>query len=283
MKLKPLLEFHFFYSKKRKNIGEAFHALGYYIEAYIELGQIMADAIGDDLELEIQISSIKEGSIKVFFLKLFDDVTNPNDFLRDLKGEVGTLQELELITNVQNQRLSKKLERSEKYSKRVEPTINNLEVALTLEKLSQANKYLEPEETITVGDVGDSAENVVNIDTRFRFTGKPKEMFKNYVGKHDGEEYVDVIRSYYRGDNNMWRFQNRNTGFEYNAPIKNKKWLQEFREGLHKVNPVDCLLVHSVYEIWRINGKDVVKNAKILKVIDVMKGTEPQYDVIERD
>ncbi|WP_318485345.1 hypothetical protein [Photobacterium leiognathi] len=283
MKLEPLLEFHFDYSKKRKNIGEAFHALGYYIEAYIELGQIMADAIGDDLEFEIQISSIKEGSIRVFFVKLFDEITNPSDFLRDLRGEVGTLQQLEVITNRQNLRLSEKLKSNKKYSQRVEPTINNLEVALTLEKLSQANKYMEPEETITVGDVDDNADNVVNIDTKFRFNGKPKEMFKNYVCKYDGEEYVDVIRSYYRGDNNLWRFQNRNTGFEYNAPIKDKKWLQEFRDGLHQVNPVDCLLVHSSYEIWRINGKDVVKNAKIIQVVDVKKGIEPQYDVIERD
>ncbi|PKH04760.1 hypothetical protein [Moritella sp. Urea-trap-13] len=283
MKVEPLLEFHFNYSKNRKNAGEVFHALGYFIDAYVEFGQIMADAIGDDLDFEIQLTSVTEGSIKVRFLKFFDAITSPDIFICDLKGEIGTLDQLQAVTAKQNKRLSETLKSNNKYSERIEPTINDLNVALTLEKWTLANKQLQQDESITIGDVDALPGNVISIDTSFRFTGSPKEMFKNFVGKHDGEEYVDVIRSYHRGDQYMWRFQNRKTRLEYNAPIKHKKWLQEFHEGIHQVNPVDCLLIHSSYEVWRINGKDTVTNAKVLEVIDVIKGSDYQHEIIERD
>ncbi|HCE1609393.1 TPA: hypothetical protein NJY97_004588 [Vibrio parahaemolyticus] len=278
------LEFHFEYNPNRKNVGEVFFALGNYVSAYESFGKVIADAIGNDLDFCIEINDIQSGSIKLKLLKLFDELTSPNELIKDLTGEIGSLESLSEITQRQNQKLSRKVNSSGRYKERVEPSLNDLDVALAMEKWSDANRMVEPDEKLTITDGIDSEQpsNVINIDTGFRLSKRPRDMFSNFIDKHDDKEIVDVIRPCFRGDLN-WRFQNTQTKLTYNAPIKDSLWLEEYQNGQKKVDVKDSLLVHSAYELWRVKGKPTIKNAQIKKVIDIIECNGTQCGFFGRD
>ncbi|PLC55982.1 hypothetical protein [Photobacterium carnosum] len=283
MNQESLLEFHFEYNQDRRNPSEVFHALGYFIEAYTYCGRILADAIDEELDFDIKLEQISDGSIRAFFKKCFIDLISPDQFLNDLQGEISTKEQIEHIAARETDRLKTKLSQDENnQSKAISPQINSIDVALLLEKLSAATENLQHNEKISIGN-GDPnlpPTNVITFDPKFRYKGKTNEMFnKNFIRTHDGEEVIDVLKSYFRGDN-MWQFENQNTKFQYNAVIEDKKWLNEFHNGTKLAQPTTSLRVHSCYEVWKINGQHKAKNAKIIKVIDTIEHKEKQHDLI---
>jgi hypothetical protein len=279
-----IIEFHFKYNENRRNIGEVFFALGNYISAYEDFGKAIADALDHDLDFRIELSDIQSGSIILKLLKLFDDLTSPNDLIEDLTGEVGSLESLSEITQKHNLKLAEKINASGKYKNRVEPTLNELDIALAMEKWSDANRMMEPNESLTITEELNTGinSNVVHIDTGFRLGKRPKEMFSNFLEKHDGNEIVDVITSCFRGDLN-WRFQNTQTKLIYNAHIKDHYWLGEYQDGRKTISTRDSLLVHSTYELWRIKGKPTIRNAQIKKVIDIIRCNGEQGELFGGD
>ncbi|MBL0666368.1 MULTISPECIES: hypothetical protein [Aeromonas] len=281
---RTFVEFHLKYNENRKNVGEVFFALGQYISAYEDFGTAIADALDHNLEFRIELSEIKSGSIILRLIKLFDDLTSPNDLINDLTGEVGSLESLSKITQKHNRKLEEKVNASGKFKDRVEPTLNELDIALAMEKWSDANRRIEPNESLTITEELNSGvnSNVVHIDTSFRLSKRPKEMFSNFLEKHDGKEIVDVITSCFRGDLN-WRLQNTQTKLIYNAHIKDHSWLGEFQNGNKTINAKDSLLVHSVYELWKIKGKQTIKNAQIKKVIDIIQCNGEQGELFGGD
>lgn len=278
------VEFHFEYNPNRRNAANVFFALGNYVSAYESFGKAIAEAVGNDLDFCIELSDVESGSIKLKILKFFDEITSPNDLIKDLTGDIGSLESLSEVTNKQNENLARKIKSCNRLKDKVEPTLNELEIALAMEKWSDANRMLEQDEKITItDDIGTEAEsNVINIDTKFRLSKSPRDMFSNFIGKHDDKEVVDVIRPCFRGDLN-WRFQNIKTKLIYNAPIKDSLWLEDFQSGKKKVDVKDSLLVHSTYELWKVKGKSTIKNAKIMKVLEIIECDGTQSEIFGRN
>ncbi|MFB2853305.1 hypothetical protein, partial [Aeromonas veronii] len=62
-----------------------------------------------------------------------------------------------------------------------------------------------------------------------------------------------------------------------------KRRLGEFQNGNKTINAKDSLLVHSVYELWKIKGKQTIKNAQIKKVIDIIQCNGEQGELFGGD
>ncbi|MUL04342.1 hypothetical protein GNP89_19450 [Aliivibrio fischeri] len=276
------LEFHFEYNPHRKNVADILYAMGHYIEAYEAFGNAIANAIGHDLEFSIELEEITSGSIKLKFLKLFDLLTSPNDLMNDLTGSVNSYDELVTITDAHNEKLANKVNASGKFKERIEPTLCELDIALAMDKLSEANRMIEPDEKLTITEDLSIPDNVISIDTGFRLTKRPREMFSNYMGQHDGDEIVNVIRPCFKG-HLKWRFQNTNTRLIYNAPIKHAKWLEEYQNGAQNIEVKDSLLVDSTYELWKVKGETCIKNARVNRVKDIIKCSGEQNEFFRRD
>lgn len=268
-----ILEFHLKYNVGRKNGKDVFIAMGEYISAYERFGKLISEAVGSEITFECSLEEVRKGSIigKLIFAGL-DLITSPNSFMEELTGEVGTIEQLTEITNKQEDILSKKMEESIDYRDNPPPKINKIDVAYAMEELSKANARLNDGELMTVNNSTSNNHNVIQFNPRFRFTGNISKMFSDYVGTHEGYDLLEVIKPCNQGDL-TWRVKSRITGHEYNAPIVHKQWLENYQKGESDFLPRDYLEVDSRYEVYKSKGKEKIRDAKIIKIIDVVKNS----------
>jgi len=274
---KKELEFHLQYNKGRKNGQDVFIAMGEYISAYEKFGQILTDAIGSEISFECTLEDVREGSIIGKFTILFDKLTCPDELISELTEEIGTVEQLTEITSKNENRMHQAMINTKEHSNKLPPSISQIDTAYAMQELSNANKRLKQGESMTISDV-DSPSNVISFDTKFRFTGDISKMFANHVESYDGEDLLEVIKPCNKG-HLTWQVKSVLTGFEYNAPIEHSQWLDKYQCGEAGFDPQDYLKVNSTYDVYLNKGQKKIKNARIIRVEEVVKNSGHQNEL----
>jgi hypothetical protein len=275
-----IIEFHLEYNPNRKNPAEVFHAMGLFISGYQKVGQIIAEAIEADIHFEFELKEVTHGCILAKLLLKAEQWTRPDSLIRDFIGEVSLPDQVQAITNKEVSRLKAETSKHKHKDKRLEPYISDLDLALVMEEWSEGNKRLLPDEYLKVCEEGDDLSNVVPFDPNFRFTGDPKKMFSSDKGHHDGEEIIEVFRPCNKGDS-KWEVISMKTGQKYKAQILHEKWLDDYQKSKTRLGGQDYLRVHSRYDVVLVNGKDEIKNAKIIEVKEIINSGGIQHEIPE--
>ncbi|MGK0273019.1 MAG: hypothetical protein ACI88H_003696 [Cocleimonas sp.] len=276
-----ILEFHLEYSPDRKNPAEIFHAMGDFISAYEQFGKIIAESVSSDLIFDVELKEVTHGCILAkLILRTIESFTRPDDLIRSLTGEISLLTEVQAVTQQERIRIKKELGSSIPYSHRIDPTINDLDVALAMEKWSEGNSKLNKNEHLTICNEGEYNENVIPFDPKFRFAGDIKKMFSNFVCSHDGEEIIEVIRPCGSG-NAQWEVKSVKSGRKFNAEITHKRWLDEYQNSEKRLGGSDYLRVHSQYDIINERGEHKIRNAKIIEVLQIIEHQGKQNELPE--
>ena len=273
-----VVEFHLNYNKNRNNPAELFHAMAEFIETYQDLGQVLSDAIESETRFAFELQEVTKGSILAKLALKVEKWTRPDPLLKSFTGEISLPCDVKSRTNAEIERLKTEIN-SQKIS-RIEPYISDLDIALAMDKWSEANKKLLPDEHLTICNEGENLSNVIPFDQSFRFTGDPKKMFSRDKGHHDGEEVVEIFKPCNKG-NSQWEFVSIKTKRTYKAEILHKKWLEDYQNSKTRLGGQDYLRVHSKYDVITENGKDVIRNAKILEVIEVINCGGIQHEIPE--
>lgn len=262
-----VLEFHLEYNPQRQNPAEVFHAMGYFLSAYQDMGQIIAQAVDSEMNFDIELQEVTNGSILAKLLLKIEEWTRPDELFRELTGEMSTKEQVQQVANNESLRLKDELEKRSE-NPRLDPYISDLEVALIAEKWSEGNQKLLPDEHLKICNEGDNLSNVIPFDPNFRFTGNVKKMFSHEIGRFKGEEMVEVIKPCNK-TTSKWRVMSTRTNKVYSADIEDKKWLKDYIHSEVRLGGSDYLRVKVEYDVITQQGEQIIKNAKITKVIDV--------------
>lgn len=263
-----VLEFHLEYNPNRKNPAEIFHAMGHFISAYQEMGQIIAQAVNSELIFDVELQEVTHGCILAKLLLKVEEWTRPDDLLRELTGDMSQREQFQKVTNNERVRLKEEMEKRGSLSK-FEPYISDLDVALVAEKWSEGNKKLLPNENLKVCNEGAKLANVIPFDPDFRFTGNINKMFSNKKGHFDGEEIVEVFKPCKRVTS-KWEVISTRTNKKYSAEITHKEWLDEYLKSEVRLGGSDYLRVHAEYYVVVENGEERIKNAKIKEIKEII-------------
>ncbi|KJF83155.1 hypothetical protein C0W92_00055 [Photobacterium angustum] len=269
-----VLEFHLEYNPNRKNPAEVFHAMGNFISAYQEMGQIIAEAVDSEMIFDVELQEVTHGSILAKLLLKVEEWTRPDDLFRELTGEMSQKEQVQHVTNKERIRLKKEMHKRGR-SNPLDPYISDLDVALVAEKWSEGNKKLMPDEYLKVCNEGTELAEVIPFDPNFRFTGNVKKMFSSDQGHFDGEEIVEVFKPCKKATS-KWEVISTRTNKRYCAEICHKKWLEDYLNSEIRLGGSDYLRVHAEYDVVVEKGEERIKNAKIKEIKEVItyRGTQ---------
>lgn len=276
-----VLEFHLEYNSNRKNPAELFHAMGDFISAYQEMGQIIAQAVDSEMIFDVELQEVTHGCILAKLLLKVEEWTRPDSLFRELTGEMSQKGQVQHVTNNERDRLENEMAKRGR-SSRLDPYISDLDVALVAEKWSEGNKKLLPDEYLKVCNEGAQLAEVIPFDPNFRFTGNVKKMFSNDQGHFDGEEIVEVFKPC-KKVTSKWEVISTRTHKRYSAEISHKEWLDEYLNSEVRLGGSDYLRVHAEYDVVIEKGEERIKNAKIKEIKEVItyRGTQNEIPTSE--
>lgn len=276
-----ILEFHLEYNPNRKNPAEVFHAMGDFIAAYQDMGQIIAQAVDSEMNFDIELQEVTHGCILAKLLLKIEEWTRPDDLFRELTGEMSQKEQVQHVTNNERARLKNEMAKRGR-SSRLDPYISDLDVALVAEKWSEGNKKLLPDEYLKVCNEGAELAEVIPFDPNFRFTGNVKKMFSSDQGHFDGEEIVEVFKPCKKATS-KWEVISTKSNKRYSAEISHKEWLDEYLNSEVRLGGSDYLRVHVEYDVVVEKGEERIKNAKIKEIKEVItyRGTQNEIPTSE--
>ncbi|MGR5145989.1 hypothetical protein ACQKP8_05535 [Photobacterium alginatilyticum] len=276
-----VLEFHLEYNPNRKNPAEVFHAMGDFISAYQEMGQIIAQAVDSEMIFDVELQEVTHGCILAKLLLKVEEWTRPDDLFKELTGEMSQKEQVQHVTNNERARLKNEMANRGR-SSRLDPYISDLDVALVAEKWSEGNKKLLPDEYLKVCNEGAELAEVIPFDPNFRFTGNVKKMFSSDQGHFDGEEIVEVFKPCKKATS-KWEVISTRTHKRYSAEISHNEWLEEYLNSEVRLGGSDYLRVHVEYDVVAEKGEEHIKNAKIKEIKEVItyRGTQNEIPTSE--
>ena len=193
--MKPELSIKLEYLEDRQNPAEIFEAMAQYINAYRDFGQLLSGSVGFKADFEFQLNDIEKGSIlsrlsalpgkidQIFeaafynsgndlFNELTDiDITDSEEQVEELATDLETSLIENLPTQIAN------------------PHIDRQGLATVLEKFSNANQKMKTSERVILKSGGENGK-ACEINTAWRFTGNPREMF---LGETEHKEFEDKL------------------------------------------------------------------------------------------
>lgn len=274
-----ILEFHLEYNPNRKNPAEVFHAMGDFIAAYQDMGQIIAQAVDSEMIFDIELQEVTHGCILAKLLLKVEEWTRPDDLFRELTGEMSQKEQVQHVTNNERARLKNEMANRGR-SSRLDPYISDLDVALVAEKWSEGNKKLLSDEYLKVCNEGAELAEVIPFDPDFRFTGNVKKMFSSDQGHFDGEEIVEVFKPCKKATS-KWEVISTRSNKRYSAEISHKEWLDEYLNSEVRLGGSDYLRVHVEYDVVVENGEERIKNATIKEIKEVITYRGKQNEIPE--
>lgn len=274
-----ILEFHLEYNPNRKNPAEVFHAMGDFIAAYQDMGQIIAQAVDSEMIFDIELQEVTHGCILAKLLLKVEEWTRPDDLFRELTGEMSQKEQVQEVTNSERARLKNEMAKRGR-SSRLDPYISDLDVALVAEKWSEGNKKLLSDEYLKVCNEGAELAEVIPFDPDFRFTGNVKKMFSSDQGHFDGEEIVEVFKPCKKATS-KWEVISTRSNKRYSAEISHKEWLDEYLNSEVRLGGSDYLRVHVEYDVVVENGEERIKNATIKEIKEVITYRGKQNEIPE--
>ena len=286
--MKPELSIKLKYLEDRQNPAEIFEAMAQYINAYRDFGQLLSGSVGLKTDFEFQLNDIEKGSLlsKLSALpgkfdkkceaafynagnELFDDLTNVDSTDNEEQiEELAADLETSLIENLPQQIAN--------------PHIDRQGLAIVLDKFSIANQKMKPGESVMLESAGEDGKKC-EINTAWRFTGNPKEMF---LGETECKEFDDklyVTVSVNEG-HAVWKFRSIPLKKIFSARIINKDWLERYQNGLiPPIGPKDIIeatVSLDFYTPFRGKGQPQIRNAKVLRIINITRYSGHQYGLV---
>lgn len=264
------------FAEKRQRPADVFQAMSCYIEAYQAFGQVIVHALGDTEDFVLQLESVEAGSVASFIRAvpgrvkewmssaIIDSGFQLADTLSGVQS-TATEGEVDAIASV----LENELTKSDN-PQMINPKIDRKELAYALQKFSEANKKLLPEESVETS-LADT-ENVTPINTHWRFNANPKNMFLGLTTSFNG-----VDRLYVRAPVNIgkgaWSMVSVTTGSRYNANISDLKWLDDYQNGMVRpIGPKDVMEAEVSFQLYTPppgQDKPYISNAKVVRILEI--------------
>ena len=193
--VKPELSIKIDYLKNRQNPAEVFEAMALYINAYRDFGQVLINSVGVREDFDFQLADIEKSSIlsklssipgrvdEIFETALY----NAGDHLFKELADVELTESEEDVES-----LAVNLESvlaNDLPQQIADPSIDRQKLAFVLEKLSIANQKIKSDEFVVITSNVSKIKPAV-LNTKWRFCGKPREMF---LGDTKTEEFDDKL------------------------------------------------------------------------------------------
>ncbi|WCN15334.1 hypothetical protein GV054_21145 [Marinomonas mediterranea] len=285
--MRPELSIKLEYLQNRNNPAEVFEAMALYINAYRDLGQLLTNSVGLKTDFNFQLNDIEKGSIlsKLSAMSTKIDSMLENAFYssgNSLFQELTTVSEISSENQVEGLAAGLETTLSDKLDREIaDPYIDRQNLAHVLNSFSSANQKVQPGENVFLIS-GNNSKQLCSINTAWRFTGKPKEMFQGKTVSHEHRDKLYVKVSVNEG-NSVWSFRSISIDKRFNARIVHKDWLQRYQSGLvPAIGPKDIIEADISYDVYtppKGKGQPQIRNARIKFVVDVKRNNGHQYEL----
>lgn len=265
----------------KKNTGSpdrTFLVMADYLNSFDNLIHIIGKGIDPEGEVSCELSSIKIGSLKSIVTCIGDYCSVlsrvPSMVARQMVDfdEIREEKQIEDFVNNIEDDISTNME--PRFPNQT--NINRLEFSEGLKKLTEASQRLVPGETIDVRN----ENNIVNLNTKTKFSRDPKDIFKEYSEKKREVETL-LIRTPVFVGNSMWGFKSIQRKKAFSAPINDKEWLEKYQNRQIQLEPGDAISATVEYVMYKEKGAKFYefKDHKVIKVKRPVRNKELQNTI----
>ncbi|ELG0614681.1 MULTISPECIES: hypothetical protein [Salmonella] len=285
--MNPELSIKIDYLKDRHNPEEVFEAMALYINAYRDFGQVLSNSIGIKADFNFQLNEIKSGSIlsklSVIPGKIDEILANAfynsgDELFRELTDieTTDTEEQVETLAVNLETALAKNLPQQI-----AAPNIDRQNLSFALEKFSTANQKIKPNESVIITSNSDNNQNF-KFNTKWRFGGKPREMFLGSTESIELNDKLYVTVSVNEG-NSVWSFRSISLDKRLSGRITHKEWLERYQDGLiPAIGPkdiIDAKITFDIYTPPKGKGQPQIRNLKVINISNIQRNNGLQYEL----
>ncbi|PVI98108.1 hypothetical protein [Salmonella enterica] len=285
--MNPELSIKIDYLKDRHNPEEVFEAMALYINAYRDFGQVLSNSIGIKADFNFQLNEIKNGSIlsklSVIPGKIDEILANAfynsgDELFRELTDieTTDTEEQVETLAVNLETALAKNLPQQI-----ADPNIDRQNLSFALEKFSTANQKIKPNESVIITSNSDNNQNF-KFNTKWRFGGKPREMFLGSTESIELNDKLYVTVSVNEG-NSVWSFRSISLDKRLSGRITHKEWLERYQDGLiPAIGPkdiIDAKITFDIYTPPKGKGQPQIRNLKVINISNIQRNNGLQYEL----
>ncbi|EKB4798992.1 hypothetical protein OOF04_004402 [Salmonella enterica subsp. enterica serovar Montevideo] len=285
--MNPELSIKIDYLKDRHNPEEVFEAMALYINAYRDFGQVLSNSIGIKADFNFQLNEIKSGSIlsklSVIPGKIDEILANAfynsgDELFRELTDieTADTEEQVETLAVNLETALAKNLPQQI-----ADPNIDRQNLSFALEKFSTANQKIKPNESVIITSNSDNNQNF-KFNTKWRFGGKPREMFLGSTESIELNDKLYVTVSVNEG-NSVWSFRSISLDKRLSGRITHKEWLERYQDGLiPAIGPkdiIDAKITFDIYTPPKGKGQPQIRNLKVINISNIQRNNGLQYEL----
>ncbi|WP_221885550.1 hypothetical protein [Vreelandella populi] len=162
-----------------------------------------------------------------------------------------------------------------------DPYIDRQNLAHVLKGFSSANEKMKPRENVIITS-GQELGQKCSLNTSWRFTGNPKNMFRGSTECQEHRDKLSVKVSVNEG-NSVWSFRSHSLNKRFCARITHKEWLESYQNGLiQAIGPKDVIEADISYDIYmppKGKGQPQIRNARVKEVVNVHRDNGHQYEL----
>ncbi|ELR0859996.1 hypothetical protein R3L95_001773 [Salmonella enterica] len=285
--MNPELSIKIDYLKDRHNPEEVFEEMALYINAYRDFGQVLSNSIGIKADFNFQLNEIKSGSIlsklSVIPGKIDEILANAfynsgDELFRELTDieTTDTEEQVETLAVNLETALAKNLPQQI-----ADPNIDRQNLSFALEKFSTANQKIKPNESVIITSNSDNNQNF-KFNTKWRFGGKPREMFLGSTESIELNDKLYVTVSVNEG-NSVWSFRSISLDKRLSGRITHKEWLERYQDGLiPAIGPkdiIDAKITFDIYTPPKGKGQPQIRNLKVINISNIQRNNGLQYEL----
>lgn len=258
-----------------------------YINAYRDFGQVLSNSIGIKADFNFQLNEIKSGSIlsklSVIPGKIDEILANAfynsgDELFRELTDieTTDTEEQVETLAVNLETALAKNLPQQI-----ADPNIDRQNLSFALEKFSTANQKIKPNESVIITSNSDNNQNF-KFNTKWRFGGKPREMFLGSTESIELNDKLYVTVSVNEG-NSVWSFRSISLDKRLSGRITHKEWLERYQDGLiPAIGPkdiIDAIITFDIYTPPKGKGQPQIRNLKVINISNIQRNNGLQYEL----
>lgn len=258
-----------------------------YINAYRDFGQVLSNSIGIKADFNFQLNEIKSGSIlsklSVIPGKIDEILANAfynsgDELFRELTDieTTDTEEQVETLAVNLETALAKNLPQQI-----ADPNIDRQNLSFALEKFSTANQKIKPNESVIITSNSDNNQNF-KFNTKWRFGGKPREMFLGSTESIELNDKLYVTVSVNEG-NSVWSFRSISLDKRLSGRITHKEWLERYQDGLiPAIEPkdiIDAKITFDIYTPPKGKGQPQIRNLKVINISNIQRNNGLQYEL----
>ncbi|EKY9692729.1 hypothetical protein RD100_002509 [Salmonella enterica] len=285
--MNPELSIKIDYLKDRHNPEEVFEAMALYINAYRDFGQVLSNSIGIKADFNFQLNEIESGSIlsKLSVIPGKIDEILANAFYNsgdELFRELTDIETTDTEEQVETLAVNLETALAKNLSQQIaDPNIDRQNLSFALEKFSTANQKIKPNESVIITSNSDNNQNF-KFNTKWRFGGKPREMFLGSTESIELNDKLYVTVSVNEG-NSVWSFRSISLDKRLSGRITHKEWLERYQDGLiPAIGPkdiIDAKITFDIYTPPKGKGQPQIRNLKVINISNIQRNNGLQYEL----